>query len=99
MDLIRGWPYRAPSCHKRQLHLVSQVDETKGASTRSSLQVPTGVSEERSSPDYRAGSRGRRDDEAQSKQDLVSHLGARPVIADALDPGAVAEAVASAEPR
>ena len=34
-----------------------------------------------------------------SKQDLVSDLGARPVIADALDPGAVAEAVASAEPE
>jgi nucleoside-diphosphate-sugar epimerase len=33
-----------------------------------------------------------------SKQDLVRRLGARPVVADALDPDAVAEAVASAEP-
>jgi nucleoside-diphosphate-sugar epimerase len=33
-----------------------------------------------------------------SKQDLVRSLGARPVMADALDPDAVAEAVASAEP-
>lgn len=33
-----------------------------------------------------------------SKQDLVRSLGARPVVADALDPDAVAEAVASAEP-
>jgi nucleoside-diphosphate-sugar epimerase len=32
------------------------------------------------------------------KQDLVRRLGARPVVADALDPEAVAEAVASAEP-
>jgi 2-alkyl-3-oxoalkanoate reductase len=35
----------------------------------------------------------------ESKQDLVRSLGARPVVADALDPDAVAEAVASAEPE
>ncbi|UGS34271.1 NAD-dependent epimerase/dehydratase family protein [Capillimicrobium parvum] len=34
-----------------------------------------------------------------SKQDEVRSLGARPVVADALDPDAVAEAVASAEPE
>jgi len=34
-----------------------------------------------------------------SKRDLVHSLGARPVVADALDPDAVAEAVASAEPE
>ncbi len=34
-----------------------------------------------------------------SKQDLVRSLGARPVVADALDPNAVAQAVASAEPE
>src|SRR4029450_918227 len=34
-----------------------------------------------------------------SKQDLVRSLGARPVVADALDPVAVAHAVASAEPE
>jgi nucleoside-diphosphate-sugar epimerase len=34
-----------------------------------------------------------------SKQDLVRSLGARPVVADALDPDAVAKAVASAEPE
>lgn len=34
-----------------------------------------------------------------SRQDLVRSLGARPVVADALDPGAVAQAVASAEPE
>jgi nucleoside-diphosphate-sugar epimerase len=34
-----------------------------------------------------------------SKQDLLRGLGARPVVADALDPDAVAEAVASAEPE
>jgi len=34
-----------------------------------------------------------------SKQDLVRSLGARPVVADALDPDQVAEAVASAEPE
>jgi nucleoside-diphosphate-sugar epimerase len=34
-----------------------------------------------------------------SKQDLVRSLGARAVVADALDPGAVAQAVASAEPE
>jgi nucleoside-diphosphate-sugar epimerase len=34
-----------------------------------------------------------------SKQDLVRSLGARAVVADALDPDAVAEAVASAEPE
>jgi nucleoside-diphosphate-sugar epimerase len=34
-----------------------------------------------------------------SKQDLVRSLGARPVVADALDPDAVAEAVARAEPE
>jgi 2-alkyl-3-oxoalkanoate reductase len=33
-----------------------------------------------------------------SKQDLVRSLGARPVMADALDPDAIAQAVASAEP-
>ena len=33
-----------------------------------------------------------------SKQDMVRSLGARPVVADALDPDAVAAAVASAEP-
>ena len=34
-----------------------------------------------------------------SKQGLVRSLGARPVVADALDPDAVAQAVASAEPE
>lgn len=34
-----------------------------------------------------------------AKQDLVRSLGARPVVADALDPDAVAEAVAAAEPE
>src|ERR671922_2838266 len=34
-----------------------------------------------------------------SKQDLVRSLGARPVVADALDPDAVAQGVASAEPE
>jgi nucleoside-diphosphate-sugar epimerase len=34
-----------------------------------------------------------------AKQDLLRSLGARPVVADALDPDAVAEAVASAEPE
>jgi nucleoside-diphosphate-sugar epimerase len=36
---------------------------------------------------------------AASKQDMVRSLGARPVVADALDPDAVAEVVASAEPE
>jgi nucleoside-diphosphate-sugar epimerase len=35
----------------------------------------------------------------ESKQDLVRSLGAHPVVADALDPNAVAQAVASAEPE
>ena len=35
----------------------------------------------------------------ESKQDLVRSLGARPVMADALDPDSVAQAVASAEPE
>jgi nucleoside-diphosphate-sugar epimerase len=34
-----------------------------------------------------------------SKQDGLCALGARPVVADALDPDAVAQAVASAEPE
>jgi nucleoside-diphosphate-sugar epimerase len=34
-----------------------------------------------------------------SKQDLVRSVGARPVVADALDPDAVAQAVAAAEPE
>ncbi len=34
-----------------------------------------------------------------SKQDLVRSLGARPIVADALDPDSVARAVASAEPE
>jgi len=34
-----------------------------------------------------------------SKQDLVRSLAARPVVVDALDPDAVAQAVASAEPE
>jgi 2-alkyl-3-oxoalkanoate reductase len=36
---------------------------------------------------------------SRSKQNLMRSLGARPVVADALDPDAVAEAVASAEPE
>jgi 2-alkyl-3-oxoalkanoate reductase len=36
---------------------------------------------------------------SESKQDLLRSLGARPVVADALEPDAVAEAVASAEPE
>ena len=36
---------------------------------------------------------------SESKQDLIRSLGARPVVADALDPDAVAQAVASAEPE
>ena len=34
-----------------------------------------------------------------SKQDLIRGLGARPAVADALDPDAVARAVAEAEPE
>jgi 2-alkyl-3-oxoalkanoate reductase len=34
-----------------------------------------------------------------SKRDLIRHLGARPAVADALDPDAVARAVAEAEPE
>src|SRR3954454_4164594 len=34
-----------------------------------------------------------------AKQDLIRSLGARPIVADALDPDAVARAVASAEPE
>ncbi len=34
-----------------------------------------------------------------SKQDLVRSLGARPVVADALDPDAIAQAVAATEPE
>src|SRR5918996_1216681 len=34
----------------------------------------------------------------ESKQDLIRSLGARPAVADALDPDAVARAVAEAEP-
>src|SRR5947208_12597252 len=34
-----------------------------------------------------------------SKQDLVRSLGARPIVADALDADAVAQAVAAAEPE
>jgi nucleoside-diphosphate-sugar epimerase len=36
---------------------------------------------------------------SESKQDLLRDLGARPVVADALDPDAVARAVAEAEPE
>ena len=36
---------------------------------------------------------------SESKQDLVRSLGARPVVADALNPDAVAQAVASSEPE
>ena len=36
---------------------------------------------------------------SESKQDLVHSLGARPVVADALNPDAVAQAVASSEPE
>ncbi len=36
---------------------------------------------------------------SEEKQDLVRGLGARPIVADALDPNAVAQAVASAEPE
>ena len=36
---------------------------------------------------------------SESKQDLLRELGARPVVADALDPDAVARAVAEAEPE
>jgi nucleoside-diphosphate-sugar epimerase len=36
---------------------------------------------------------------SEAKQDLLRSLGARPVVADALDPDAVAQAVASAEPE
>ena len=36
---------------------------------------------------------------ARGTQDLLRILGARPVVADALDPDAVAQAVASAEPE
>ena len=47
-----------------------------------------------------ARARGRgHDPRAESKQDLLRELGARPVVADALDPDAVARAVAEAEPE
>jgi 2-alkyl-3-oxoalkanoate reductase len=36
---------------------------------------------------------------SESKRDLVRGLGAQPVVADALDPRAVAQAVAEAEPE
>jgi nucleoside-diphosphate-sugar epimerase len=75
-------------------------DEAKGAAMKVFVAGATGVLGRALIPQLVA-----RGDEvvgmtrSASKQDLVSSLGARPVVADALDPDAVAQAVAFAVPE
>src|ERR1700733_2618602 len=95
---------RAPSagqCHRRSLYLVSQGKaETRGAVMKVFVAGATGVLGRELVPQLVAqGPEGVGMTRSTSKQDLVRSLGARPVVVDALDPDAVAQAVATAEPE
>src|SRR4051794_22288825 len=88
-------------CHRQHCYLVSQgQNETTGAVMKIFVAGATGVLGRALVPQLVA-----QDHEvvgmtrSASKQALVRSLGARPVVADALDPDAVARAVASAEPE
>ena len=87
-------------CHRRHLYLVSWVDETRGEVMKVFVAGATGALGRQLVPQLVA--RGHEVvgmTRTASKQDLVRSLGAHPVVADALDPDAVAQAVASAEPE
>ena len=99
-DGMSGKRIRRYDCHRRRLHLVSEGNETKGAVMKVFVAGATGALGRALVPQLVA--RGHEVvgmTRSASKQDLVRSLGARPVVADALDPDAVAQAVASAEPE
>jgi nucleoside-diphosphate-sugar epimerase len=82
------------------LIVSEKADETKGAVVNIFVAGATGVLGRALVPQLVA--RGHQVvgmTRSGSKQDLVRSLGARPVVADALDPDAVAQAVAAAEPE
>src|SRR3954463_4056245 len=86
--------------HGPRCYLVSGGNETRGAVMEIFVAGATGVLGRELVPQLVA--RGHEVvgmTRSASKQDLVRSLGARPVVADALDPDAVAQAVASAEPE
>src|ERR671917_2705513 len=82
------------------LSRLKDNDETKGAVMKVFVAGATGVLGRQLVPQLVA--RGHEVvgmTRTASKQDLLRGLGARPVVADALDPDAVTRAVASAEPE
>src|SRR5262249_58515563 len=92
---------RAGRCHNGRFSRVSSgKHETRGAAMKIFVAGATGVLGRELVPQL--VSRGHEVvgmTRSAAKQDLVRSLGARPVVADALDPDAVAQAVASAEPE
>jgi hypothetical protein len=89
------------TCHRRRLYLVSERNETEGGAMKVFVAGATGVLGRELVPQLVA--RGHEVvgmTRSASKQDLVRSLGARPVVADALDPdGAPAHDVAQAGAR
>src|SRR5262245_47595624 len=99
---LAGWTCApgAEHCHRRRLYLVLVVNEARGAGMRVFVAGATGAIGRVLVPQLVA--RGHEVvgmTRAAAKEDLVRGLGARPVVADALDPDAVARAVASVQPE
>jgi nucleoside-diphosphate-sugar epimerase len=91
---------RAEHRHRRRRYVVVEGNETRGAVMKVFVAGASGVLGRALVPRLVAGGHevfGMT--RSAPKQDLVRSLGARPVVADALDPDAVAQAVASAEPE
>src|SRR5829696_774897 len=87
-------------CHWRGTYLVTGVNETKGEVMKIFVVGATGALGLQLVPQLVAnGHEVVGMTRSASKEGLVRGLGAQPVVADALDPDAVAQAVAGAEPE
>ena len=90
----------AGHCHKRTPVSRPRLNATRGAIMKVFVAGATGVLGRTLVPQLVArGHEVAGMTRSVEKQDLVRGLGARPIVADALDPNAVAQAVASAEPE
>jgi nucleoside-diphosphate-sugar epimerase len=101
-DVSRHTSYlsQPTDCHTPNRHLVSMGRETKGDVMKVFVAGATGALGQQLVPQLVvAGHQVVGMTSKPAKQDLLRSLGARPAVADALDPDAVARVVAQAEPE
>src|SRR5918996_3459742 len=91
---------RSADCHRRRLYLVSEGNETEGAVMKVFVAGATGALGRQLVPQLVArGHEVTGMTRSEGKRELIAGLGARPVVADALDSDAVAQAVGEAAPE